>query len=39
MPAYYRVESLNRVAETYRGKPVLNAAQIEDVIAYLQTLR
>jgi sulfur-oxidizing protein SoxX len=39
MPAYYRVEGLNRVAETYRGKPVLTAEQIEDVIAYLLTLK
>ena len=39
MPAYYRVAGLNRVAETYRGKPVLNAEQIEDVIAYLLTLK
>ncbi len=39
MPAYYRVEGLHRVAETYRGKPVLNAEQIEDVIAYLSTLK
>ena len=39
MPAYYRVEGLNRVAETYRGKPVLSAGQIEDVIAYLLTLK
>jgi hypothetical protein len=33
------VEGLNRVAENLRGKPVLSAAQIEDVIAYLQTLQ
>jgi L-cysteine S-thiosulfotransferase len=39
MPAYYRVEGLNRVAEPLRGKPVLNAEQIEDVIAYLLTLQ
>ncbi len=39
MPAYFRIEGLNRVAETYRGKPVLNAEQIEDVIAYLVTLK
>jgi sulfur-oxidizing protein SoxX len=39
MPAYFRVEGLHRVAETYRGKPVLNAEQIEDVIAYLLTLK
>ena len=39
MPPYYRVEGLNRVAPAFAGKPVLNAEQIEDVIAYLVTLR
>lgn len=39
MPAYYRVQGLRRVAETLRGKPVLSAEQIEDVIAYLLTLQ
>ena len=39
MPAYYRVDGLTRVAETYRGKPILTAGQIEDVIAYLQMLK
>jgi sulfur-oxidizing protein SoxX len=39
MPSYYRVEGLVRVAEPYRGKPVLTAQQVEDVIAYLGTLR
>lgn len=39
MPAYYRVDGLNRVAEPLRGKPVLTAEQIEDVIAYLLTLK
>ncbi len=39
MPSYYRVSGLNNVAEAYRGKPILTAQQIEDVIAYLQTLR
>lgn len=39
MPSYYRVSGLTLVAESYRGKPVLTAQQIEDVIAYLQTLR
>ena len=38
MPAYYRVDNLNRVAAEYLGRPVLNALEIEDVIAYLQTL-
>jgi L-cysteine S-thiosulfotransferase len=39
MPAYYRVEGLARVGLAWRGKPVLTAEQIEDVIAFLVTLR
>src|ERR1044072_3789514 len=39
MPPYYRTEGLTRVAPAYQGKPVLNAEQIEDVVAYLATLR
>ena len=38
MPSYYRVTGLNQVAEAYRGKPVLNAQQVEDILAYLATL-
>ena len=39
MPAYLRTEGLTRVAPSFRGKPVLSAEQIEDVVAYLMTLR
>ena len=39
MPSYYRIEGLNQVAPQWRGKPVLTAQQVEDVIAYLRTLR
>ena len=39
MPPYYRVEGLDRVAAGYRGKPILTAEQIEDVVAYLMTLK
>jgi sulfur-oxidizing protein SoxX len=39
MPAYFRTEGLTRVAPAYRGKPILSAEQIEDVVAYLVTLR
>jgi sulfur-oxidizing protein SoxX len=39
MPAYYRVQNLTQVASAYRGKPVLTAQEVEDVVAYLQGLR
>jgi sulfur-oxidizing protein SoxX len=39
MPPYYRTDGLLRVAPAFVGKPVLNAEQIEDVVAYLSTLR
>lgn len=39
MPSYYRVDGLERVAPAWRGKPILSAEQIEDIVAYLATLR
>jgi sulfur-oxidizing protein SoxX len=39
MPAYYRTEDLQRVAPAYRGKTVLGAQQIEDIVAFLVTLK
>jgi sulfur-oxidizing protein SoxX len=39
MPPYYRVDGLNNVAEAFRGKTILTAEQIEDVVAYLSSLR
>ena len=39
MPSYYRVEGLHRVGAAWRGKPILSAEQIEDIVAYLVSLR
>jgi sulfur-oxidizing protein SoxX len=39
MPSYYRIDGLDRVAANWRGKPILSAEQIEDMVAYLATLR
>jgi sulfur-oxidizing protein SoxX len=39
MPSYYRVDGLHRVGNAWRGKPILSAEQIEDIVAYLATLR
>ena len=39
MPSYYRVDGLLRVGTSWRGKPILSAEQIEDVVAYLASLR
>ncbi len=39
MPSYYRIDGLTRVGPGWQGKPILSAEQIEDVVAYLVTLR
>ena len=39
MPAYYRTDDLTRVAAAWKDKPVFTAQQVEDVVAYLQTLK
>ena len=39
MPAYARTEGLTQVGQPWRGKPILSAQQIEDVVAYLVSLR
>ena len=39
MPSFYRVDGLDRVGTAWRDKPILSAEQIEDIVAYLATLR
>ena len=39
MPSYYRLDGLLRVGPAWRGKPILSAEQIEDMVAYLASLR
>ena len=39
MPSYYRIDGLTRVGPAWRDRPILEAAEIEDVVAYLATLR
>ena len=38
MPPYYVVDGMNRVSPSFRGKPILTAEQVEDVVAFLATL-
>jgi len=35
MPAYHRIEGLQRVGSAWRDRPILNAQEIEDVVAFL----
>ena len=39
MPTFHRTEGLTRVAARYAGKPALTAQEVEDLVAWLGTLR
>ncbi len=39
MPAMHSTQDLQRVGSAWQGKPVLTAQQVEDVVAYLLTLK
>lgn len=38
MPSFYRLAGKNRVREQFQGKTILEAQQVEDIVAYLLTL-
>jgi len=39
MPAYFRIDGGRRIGPAWQGKPILDRQQIEDVVAFLVTLR
>ena len=39
MPSYLTTETRVRVGAAWQGRPILDAAQVEDVVAWLATLR
>ena len=39
MPAFYKDSGYNRILKKFEGKTILKAQQVEDVLAYLQTLK
>ncbi len=39
MPPYHATDGLNRVLGRFQGQPIYSAQEVEDVLAYLLTLR
>lgn len=39
MPPFYRADGLNRVLPRFQGKTILTAEQVEDVVAFMMTLK
>ena len=39
MPSFYRTADLHRVLKKFQGKTILSAQEVEDVVAYLMTLK
>ena len=39
MPSYFRSDGFARIAPAFAGKPLLDASQIEDVVAFLKRLQ
>ncbi len=39
MPAFYRADGFKRPLDKFKGKTILTAQEVEDVVAYLMTLK
>ena len=39
MPSFYRTADLHRVLKKFQGKTILSPQEVEDVVAYLMTLK
>ncbi|MDG2205014.1 MAG: sulfur oxidation c-type cytochrome SoxX [Alphaproteobacteria bacterium] len=39
MPAFYRNEGFHRVMKKFKGKTIISAQDVEDIVAYLMTLK
>ena len=39
MPAFYRTDGFTRVLKKFKGKSVLSAQEVEDVLAYVMTMK
>ena len=39
MPSFYKVEGIHRPTDKFAGKPILSAQEVEDVVAYLGTIK
>ena len=39
MPAFYKADGFNRVMKKFIGKTIITAQEVEDIVAYLMTLK
>jgi len=39
MPAFYRADGFHRVLKGFEGKTIISAQDVEDIVAYLKTLK
>ena len=39
MPAFYRTDGFERVLKKFKGKSILSAQEVEDIVAYLQSMK